>query len=191
MPYLTRREVVTRRESWLNTRSYSNKLTRRKKMMKKILLVGILLTALMFTTIPIASAGEPPSCGGPGTWNLLGPPVVGTLVIKLVSIGDPYNILSFKFKGCCADCFKRCVEPSCDVIIKIEAPFAFTPDNFHPEWLQDYNLVGWGPKGCFSRKGGEDLVITNILKYEVKDTNGDGINEAFADIVMYYWECKP
>ena len=159
--------------------------------MKKILLVSVLLTALMLITTPIASAGEPPSCGGPGTWTLLGPPVVGTLVIKLVGIDPPNNILSFKFKGCCADCFKRCEEPLCDVIIKLEAPFyGITPDNFDPESLQNFNLIGWGPKGCFSRKGGEDLVITNILKFQIKDIDKDGVNEALADIVAYFWECK-
>jgi hypothetical protein len=157
--------------------------------MKKILLVGVLLTALMFITTPIASAGEPPPCGGP--WTLLGPPVVGTLVIKYVGTDGVNNILSFKFKGCCADCFKRCEEPSCDVIIKFEKPLYNTlPEDITEVDLQNYNVPGWGPKGCFSRKGGEDLVVTNILKYEIKDKDGDGINEVFADIVMFYWQCQ-
>jgi hypothetical protein len=76
------------------------------------------------------------------------------------------------------------------VIIKFEKPLYNTlPQDIELDDLQNFNVAGWGPKGCYSKRGGEDLVITHILNYELKDKDNDGIYEVYADVVMFYWQC--
>jgi hypothetical protein len=157
--------------------------------MKKILLVSILLIPLMLITTPMTYAGEPPPCGTSG-WILMGPPVVGTLVIDYKSGADPYITNSYDFSGCCADCFGRC-NSSCNVRIYFEKTLNVLPEEITAGQLLNYNVTARGPKNCFSKQGGEDLVIMNVLKLDYKDIDRDGMLEAVADIVMFYWQCNP
>jgi hypothetical protein len=159
--------------------------------MKKTSLVSILLISLMAITIPVGYAGEPPPCSN--GYALIGPPVVGTVVIKYLSGTDPYYLLSYVFKGCCADCFQGSSGGSCSkATIQFEKTLNILPEDFLPEYIQNYNVIGFGPKRCYSKNGGEDLVVTEILKFDnTTDIDGDGKIEAVADIVMFYWQCNP
>jgi hypothetical protein len=42
------------------------------------------------------------------------------------------------------------------------------PENITLKVLQDYHVPGWGPKGCFSRRGREDIIITRVFKFTNK-----------------------
>jgi len=161
--------------------------------MKKILMVSILLISFILIVPQISFCNEPPGCGA-NDWTIIGPPVVGTWVVDY--LGDVNGIpnLSFKFSGCCADCFDKCTTSK----VKIEwtdSALGLMPEGISQENIQDYNIPGRGTKKCNPIVNGielKDLVVHTILKFDNQtDIDGDGIKELVAEVVMYYWVCNP
>jgi len=163
--------------------------------MKKILLVSILIIPLMLITGQTGNAVEPPNCQH--GFTIIGPPIVGTFVVDLMSVNPPGSpflyTLSAEFNGCCADCFSQC-KASCNVKFKFTFGLNLLPEEIPLTFVQNQNLPGFGPKNCNPAVGGfelKDLVIHDILTFEKKDIDRDGVNELVANVVMYYWQCNP
>jgi hypothetical protein len=158
--------------------------------MKKIVMVSILLISFIMIAPQICFCNEPPSC--PLGWTIIGPPVVGTWVVDYVSGAYPNYNLSFKFKGCCANCFDG--GKTSKVNIEWLDTLPVMPEEIELEVIQDYSIPGRGPGKCNPIVEGtelKDLVVTTILKFDNQtDIDGDGYKELVADVVMYYWVCN-
>jgi hypothetical protein len=149
--------------------------------MKKIFLMVILLIPLVLVLPQMGNAGDPVPPGS----VLCGPPVVGTLTIDLLGPSPGGYSYMAEISACCADCFDKC-RASCN--FRITRPFesstsledlkAFALQNFH---------VGNSPKQCFSREGGELLMIVHLSEFVKSDLNNDGyFDRATAKVILFY-----
>jgi hypothetical protein len=136
-------------------------------MMKKILLVSVLIITLMLITVPIASANEPP----PG-FTIGGPALIGTLIVEYQYYGEPYYYMTVTFRGWCKTEYVK--KKYCDF------PFLTGLDEITRESMLNYVWSLEGPPDCNSECGGEDIIITRVLKF--KKTGG----KIVADVVFRF-----
>ncbi|HVP80106.1 MAG TPA: hypothetical protein VMV04_19670 [Thermodesulfobacteriota bacterium] len=137
--------------------------------MKKILLVSVFLIPVMFFSPRISIGGEPP----PG-FTIGGPVIVGMLTLENErdDAGEPTGWMTVTFRGMCKVEYvkkKLCYFP-------LQIPFAdITKEN-----LLYYVLQYEGPSDCYSECGGEDIIITKVLKFK---NAGDRI---YAEVVFRF-----
>jgi hypothetical protein len=157
--------------------------------MKKMLLVIGLLFSLMVMAPQVCFCNEPP----PGTWTIIGPPLVGTWIVDYVSGPvDGLYTYSFKFTGCCAVCFDGACHAN-KVSKEWTDTSTYAISEFTQEMFQDYNVQGIVSKKCNpidATTGVEhqDAVVYTILTFGMSDIDGDGVDELVGDVVMYYWK---
>jgi hypothetical protein len=135
--------------------------------MKKMLLVAILGFVLMLIATPIASAGEPPT-----DFTIGGPALIGTLTLEYQYYEDPYYYMTVTFRGWCKTEYVK--KKYC--FFQLTTPF----NEITRESMLNYVLLYEGPPDCYSECGGEDIIITRVLKF--KKT----ANKIVADVVFRF-----
>jgi hypothetical protein len=125
--------------------------------MKKILLVSVFLIPLMLLPPSISIGGEPP----PG-FTIGGPAIVGVLTLENErdDFGVETGYMTVTFRGLCKIEYVK--KKLCYFPLPPEFPFAAITK----EMLLNYVLQYEGPPDCYSECGGEDIIITRVLKFK-------------------------